>query len=240
MKCLVIAAGHGSRLRPVADSKPLALVNGVPLIEHVIRRAAIGGATDFLVVTGYQAERLEAFLDEASSRLGVPVRAVRTPDWDRPNGLSVLTGADQIGGDHLLLMSDHLFDPDIVRRLIRTSSGGSFGVRLAIDRRLDNPLADPDDATKVLVAEDGSIVRIGKALESFNAIDTGIFLATPALRAAIARNVASGGGGSLSEGVQLLADAGGAQTMDIGASWWIDVDDPKSLRIAEEQLDSCG
>jgi choline kinase len=235
MKCLVIAAGHGSRLRPVAESKPLAAVKGAPLIEHVIRSAAEGGATEFLVVTGHRAEEVEAFLDAASKRLGLAMRWVRTADWNRPNGHSVITGADRIEGDYLLLMSDHLFDPDIVRRLIGAPRGSS-GVTLAVDRRLDNPLIDFEDATKVALGDDGSILRIGKGLGSFDAVDTGIFLATPALREAILRNVARGGRGSLSEGVQRLADGGQALTMDIGSSWWIDVDDPKSLRIAEEQL----
>ena len=43
--CLIIAAGHGSRLRDVSPSKPLTPVAGVPLIERVIRAAAEGGAT---------------------------------------------------------------------------------------------------------------------------------------------------------------------------------------------------
>ena len=40
MDCLIIAAGHGSRLRGVSPSKPLTPVAGVPLIERVIRAAA--------------------------------------------------------------------------------------------------------------------------------------------------------------------------------------------------------
>ena len=39
MKCLIIAAGKGSRLRQLGDSKPLIPILGVPLIERVIRIA---------------------------------------------------------------------------------------------------------------------------------------------------------------------------------------------------------
>ena len=45
MNCLIIAAGHGSRLREISPSKPLTPVAGMPLIEQVIRAAAAGGAT---------------------------------------------------------------------------------------------------------------------------------------------------------------------------------------------------
>src|SRR6185312_9456147 len=108
MNCLIIAAGHGSRLRDISPSKPLTPVAGVPLIEHVARAAAAGGATGFTVVTGHEAERVEAFLADLSARIA---------DWDRPNGHSVLAGAAAIHGDYLLAMSDHLFDPQIVRLL---------------------------------------------------------------------------------------------------------------------------
>jgi 1L-myo-inositol 1-phosphate cytidylyltransferase len=235
MKCLIIAAGHGSRLRSLSESKPLAPVGGVPLIEHVITRAKAGGASEFLVVTGHQGERVEAFLADLSARLEVPIAAARTEDWNLPNGYSVATGAALIEGDYLLTMSDHLFDPEIVARLLGLRNA-SRGLILAVDRNVSSPDLDLDDATKVETAEDGAILRIGKRLQRFDAIDTGLFLATPALREAILASIAGGGSGSLSEGVQLLADRGEAQTMDVGSSWWADVDDPPSLRAAEEHL----
>ncbi len=231
MNCLIIAAGHGSRLRDVSPSKPLTPVAGTALIEHVVAAAAAGGATAFTVVTGHEAERVEAFLAALADRLGLAIRAVRTPDWDRPNGHSVVAGAEAIGGDHLLMMADHLFDPAIVRRLVAT--GGGPGVTLAVDRDLANPLVDMDDATRVEVGEDGAILRIGKALDRFNAIDTGLFCATPALAGAIRAAVADGGAGSLSEGVQRLADRGRARTLDVTGARWLDVDDPDALARAE-------
>ena len=230
MNCLILAAGLGSRLRGISESKPLAPVGGVPLLEHVIRRAALGGATRFVVVTGHEAERVEAVLAELQIRLALPIGWERVADWTLPNGHSVLAGARVLDGDYLLSMSDHLFDPDIVTRLIERRAEG---VALAIDRNLSGPLLDIDDATKVAVAADGRIERIGKTLASYNAIDTGLFLATPALAEAIRINVAEGGGGSLSEGMQRLADAGLASTVDIGAARWIDVDSPAMLALAE-------
>jgi choline kinase len=232
VNCLIIAAGHGSRLREISPSKPLTPVAGKPLIEHVVAAAAAGGATRFTVVTGYQAEKVETFLADLSARLCVAIETVRTADWDRANGHSVVTGADAIGGDYLLMMSDHLFEPAIVRDLL-ADGGGDAGVTLAVDRNLASPLLDMDDATKVATGEGGAILRIGKTLDRFDAVDTGIFLATPALAEAIRAAVAEGGAGSLSEGVQKLADHGQARSFDIGTARWLDVDDPAALRRAE-------
>ena len=235
MNCLVIAAGSGSRLRTVSDSKPLTDVGGTALIEHVIAGAAAAGATEFMVVTGHEAERVEAFLDALGPRLGVSLRTVRTPDWQRPNGHSVAVGAEQIDGDFLLLMADHLFDPEIVRRLLRSAAAGA-GVTLAVDRDRTSPLLDMGDATKVEIDARRAIVRIGKTLRNYDAIDTGIFLATSALAEAIRADIKAGGEGSLSSGVQRLADEGCAWTVDVTGSRWLDVDDPRSLAQAEAMI----
>jgi 1L-myo-inositol 1-phosphate cytidylyltransferase len=225
MNCLIIAAGHGSRLRAISPSKPLTPVAGVPLIAHVIAAAAAGGATAFTVVTGHEAARVEAFL---ATLTDFPIRIVRVPDWDLPNGHSVAAGAAAIAGDYLLAMSDHLFDPAIVRRLVAAPAAA---LTLAVDRDVAGPLLDLDDATKVETGADGAIVRIGKTLDRFDAIDTGLFRATPALAAAI-----GDGGGSLSEGVQRLADQGLAATVDVTGLRWLDVDDEAALAKAEAML----
>jgi choline kinase len=230
MNCLIIAAGHGSRLRDISPSKPLTPVAGVPLIEHVVRAAAAGGATGFTMVTGHEAARLEAFLADLAERLGLPMNPVRIADWDRPNGHSVLAGAAAIAGDYLLTMSDHLFDPAIVRLLLGAPAAV---LTLAVDRDLANPLLDMDDATKVALGADGAIKRIGKTLEHFDAIDTGLFRATPALAEAIRAAVAEGEAGSLSDGVQRLADRGQAMTVEIHGARWLDVDDAAALAKAE-------
>ena len=64
MKAMVFAAGLGTRLRPLTDDLPKALVevNGVPLLELVLRRLAAAGVTGFVVNTHHFHEKIEAFL----------------------------------------------------------------------------------------------------------------------------------------------------------------------------------
>lgn len=235
MKCLIIAAGQGTRLRALAASKPLARVGGLPLVEHVVRRAAAGGADEFVVVTGYAAEPLEAFLGDLAGRTGLRIEAVRNPDWDRPNGLSVLAAEARLDGEFILLMSDHLFDPAILSDMIAADRSGA-DLTLAADFEVANPLLDLDDATKIELGEGGRIARIGKILPRYDAIDTGIFIAGPALLEALRASLAAGGSGSLSEGVQALADSGRAFVRDCGGRWWLDVDDEAAFAKAEAAL----
>lgn len=234
MDALIIAAGFGSRLSTLSPSKPLTPIAGVPLIELGVRQAKAAGAGRVVVVTGHEAERLEAFLPGLAERAGIPVVPERLSDWSIPNGYSVMAGAARIDGDYLLMMADHIFSAEILQGLARQGSP-ERGVTLGIDRRVGSPLVDPDDATWVERDAAGRIVAIGKTIPEYDAVDCGAFLATPELAGAIAAAIAEGKPGSLSDGMQRLADAGRAWTWDIGEAWWIDVDDPRAHALAEEQ-----
>lgn len=237
MHCLIIAAGMGSRIRDVSPSKPLTLIGGKRLIQHVIERASEGGVTDFVVVTGYEGDAVEAFLADLASKGGYTIETVRISDWEKPNGHSVLAGAARIEGRFLLSMSDHLVEPKLIRAMIE-GADAQAPVTLAVDRKMDNPLVDLEDVTRVLTDDAGCIVTIGKLMDEYNAYDTGIFMGSPGLSAAIQAAIDEGKAGSLSEGMQALAAQGRAMTLDIGDAQWIDVDDRNALEQAEEWLAS--
>lgn len=238
MDALIIAAGYGSRLREISDAKPLTLVAGIALLELGVRQAIAAGVTRVVVATGHQAIEVEKFLPGLIQRVGIPVISERVQHWSTPNGHSVMAGAARIasmgGTDYLLMMADHIFDGSILTRLAKTGTK-SRGVTLAIDRRTDSLLLDPDDATWVKLDADGRIETIGKAIVGYDAVDCGAFLATPELAAAIKAAIADGKPGSLSDGMQRLADAGRAATLDIGEAWWLDVDDPRAHALAEAE-----
>ncbi|MET0179011.1 MAG: NTP transferase domain-containing protein [Novosphingobium sp.] len=234
MDALILAAGYGSRLAALSPSKPLTPVCGVPLIEIGVRQAVAAGVSRVVVITGHEADAVEAFLGGLALRLGLPIHAERLDDWSRPNGWSVLAGARRIAGNYLLLMADHMFETALLARLLEEAPSG-HGVTLAIDRRCDSPLIDPDDATWVRTGPKGEIVAIGKAIAPRDAVDCGAFLATPELAAAIAAAIAAGAAGSLSDGMQRLAERRRAMTLDIGEAWWLDVDDPRAHALAEAE-----
>lgn len=234
MDALIIAAGAGSRLRQVAHSKPLAPILGTALIEISVMQAARAGVRRAVVVTGYRAQAIEAALPVIARRAGISVEPKRIDDWLLPNGHSVMAGASLIDGNYLLLMADHIFADPILPDLLAHGTPEN-GVTLAVDRRTNGKLIDPDDATWVDLDERGYIRAIGKRIASYCAVDCGAFLATPALAAAIAAAIADGRPGSLTDGMQRLADQRRAATMDIGQSWWIDVDDPRAHSLAQAE-----
>jgi 1L-myo-inositol 1-phosphate cytidylyltransferase len=228
---VILAAGYGSRIAALGRPKPLVEVAGRSLLEWSIRQAAAAGIGHFVVVTGHQAEQVEAQLGLLAARYSVPVEACRLSDWTRPNGYSVMAGAARVQGNYLLIMADHIFSAEVLQRLMAAPMQ-SRGALLAIDRDVSGPMVDPDDATFVTLMGD-RISTIGKQLDSFDAVDCGAFVATPDLAAAIGSAIAEGRAGSLSDGMQWLADRGLAGTIDVTGEWWIDVDDPQMHRLAQ-------
>lgn len=234
MDALILAAGLGSRIRDVEACKPLTRVRGLSLLEIAVRQLAAAGASRVVVATGYRADLVEAALPGIAQRSGIAVEACRVGDYRKPNGYSVLAGSADFRGSFLLVMADHVLSSGVLRRLVEAGLPEN-GVVLAIDRDLQSPLVDPDDATWVATDERASIVRIGKDIDPYDAVDCGAFLVSPGLPRAIAAAIGDGKPGSLSDGMQRLADAGRAMTVDVTEEWWLDVDDARALDLAREQ-----
>jgi choline kinase len=235
---VVIAAGAGSRMRASAGEahpKPAVRALGVPLIARVLWGLAETGVKRAVIVTGFRAPEVEA-----AARAGRPpmlqLAFVHNDGWQRPNGESVLAARRAVGASSFVLtMADHLCSPLVIGTL-RTVRARDVDVALAVDRRLDE-ISDIDDATCVRTGPAGRIAEIGKRLPVFDAVDTGVFLCTPALFEALEVERDMRGGCSLSEGVARVARQDRALAVDIPQrAWWQDVDNAADLALAEAKL----
>ena len=211
----------------------------MPLIERVIRAAMEADADEFYVVIGYQGERVRLFLERLADRLVIRITPLVNDDWDKENGVSILKAGDVLREPFLLLMADHLFDPNLVRPLT-TMTLGDGEVVLVVDRNTRNPLVDMEDVTRVKVEDNGPMERkkirdIGKGLADFNGFDTGFFLCSPAIFKALEQSKEKDGDATLSGAVRLLAAAGHAKAIPTDG-FWIDVDDPAAFQKAEQAL----
>ena len=235
MKCLIIAAGKGSRMAARGDSKPLVPLGGIPLIERVILTVMEAGVAEFYVVTGYNGDKIRERLTAFSQKHPAAIDFIHNEQWEKQNGISVLCSRGKLREPFFLLMSDHLFDVAIINEL-QAEGIGEGEVKLAVDKRINNnPLVDLDDVTKVLV-EKGRIRDIGKTIPKYNAFDTGIFLCTPALFYALEESIADGDS-SLSGGIRQMARKQKAHVFDIGNRSWIDIDDDAAFTKAQELFD---
>ena len=98
---LILAAGLGTRMRPLTDDRPKALVEvgGKALIDHMLDRLMGVGVTRFIVNVHYFAEKLEAHLKTridldiiiSDERAGHPENR-STPPAPRLHALAATTG----------------------------------------------------------------------------------------------------------------------------------------------------
>ncbi len=233
---LILAAGYGSRLAgsvSETDFKPLTPVNGTPLIFRTIRSLELAGCSRVGIVLGYGAEKIkDRILSEYEGDL--PLDFIVNDKYHLQNGVSVLAAKDYAGSTFVLTMADHIIGDELMT-LASEHHPPSNGATLLVDYKLDS-IFDMDDATKVQTDSSGNIETIGKQLQEYNCVDTGVFICTSGLIDALQEFYEAHGDASLSQGVQHLAKSGRMTTLDIGAGYWQDVDTPEMLEQAEQTL----
>lgn len=228
---VILAAGRGRRQQNNGVSKPLIPLLGLSLIERIILTTKKSGIKKFLIVLGYNGEKIRNYLG-SGHKLGVRIDYVLNDEWEKGNGISVLKARDLVPHSFILLMADHLFDYKILTEL-REISLERDECLLCIDRNHHKYL-DVHDATKVVI-RDGKITAIEKQLSEYNGIDTGIFLCTPVIFDALDESIANGNE-ALSGGIRILANSGKMRGLDISDKYWIDVDHDKALKNAKSLL----
>ncbi len=225
---VILAAGNGLRLSSASPlPKPLVTVDGRPLLDRVLAAVALAGLERVYVVVGHAADSIRGH--RFPSVTDLDIHWIHNPEYNRANGVSLLCAQDHVDPPFVLLMADHLFEVDTLRRLLRQPRE-SGQVVMAIDRKIDS-VYDLPDGMKVQTAG-SSIRRLGKDLREYDAIDTGMFLCGASAFDAM-RESADAGRDALCDGMDMLARADLIRTWDIGAASWIDVDTPAARDEAE-------
>jgi 1L-myo-inositol 1-phosphate cytidylyltransferase len=233
---IVLAAGFGSRLagtQDATDLKPLTPVAGTPLLVRTLNSLETAGCSRAVIVVGYGMETVQA---EIKDRYEGPLSLTFAVNehYDLQNGVSVLAAEPYVEtGPFLLTMADHVLGDTLMEKA-RHHDPPEHGATLLVDYKLDT-IFDMDDATKVRV-EDGRPRAIGKTIDNYNCVDTGVFVGTDGLMEALSAVYAAKGDVALSDGIQRLMGEGRMQTLNIGPGFWQDVDTPEMLAHAEEML----
>ncbi|MCH5169613.1 MAG: phosphocholine cytidylyltransferase family protein [Prevotellaceae bacterium] len=121
MKAVILAAGMASRLRPLTSSTPKCLlkVGERTLLQRSMDALVREGIREFVIVTGYLHEQVEAFVSRTYGE-DISVRFIHNKDYETTNNIYSLWLArpEAEGEDILLLDSDLLYDGDIVKRVL--------------------------------------------------------------------------------------------------------------------------
>jgi NDP-sugar pyrophosphorylase family protein len=127
---LLLAAGVGTRLAPLTNSRPKCLVSvgGAPILERLARALDGQGIDRLVIVVGYRAEMIQAYLGESFG--GIAVEYVVSPLFATTNTLYSLWLARNLIDEPLLVIeSDVVFDEPLLVPLLQPD-------RIAVSRQL--------------------------------------------------------------------------------------------------------
>ncbi|WP_254763788.1 bifunctional sugar-1-phosphate nucleotidylyltransferase/acetyltransferase [Natrinema marinum] len=116
MKAVVLAAGQGTRMRPLSESvpKPMLPVADRPLAAHTVDAAVDAGADEIVLVIGYEAETVRDYFGAAYR--GVPISYAVQED-QAGTADAVNAASDHLEGPFAVLNGDNLYDPAAIDRL---------------------------------------------------------------------------------------------------------------------------
>ncbi len=158
MQAVILAAGEGTRVRPLTRSRPKAMipVANRPIIEYVIDAVLKNGIRDIIVVVGYRKEQVTRFLNG----LDVPIGVV-TQEKQLGTAHALMCAEPEIRGDFLVLPGDNYIDPQSIARiktipnaiLIKEHPNPSnFGVVLLKDGLVSEIVEKPEHSPSFLVS----------------------------------------------------------------------------------------
>lgn len=232
---VILAAGDGTRLAPLTNNrpKPLVPVLGRPLIEHTINSFVQAGIRELVIVIGYRGEMIAREIGDGS-RYGLKVSYAPNPCYEGGNGTSLYAARPFLADEAFVLaMADHMIASSLLRRLLAKKE---IDDTLCVDRSA-KALPQVKEATKVWVNDAGLITRIGKDMERWNAIDTGVFLFTPRIFPIVADLMQERDGRcTVTDAVRRLISQKGMRACDVSGAFWLDVDTLDDLQYARVAL----
>ena len=119
MKAMVLAAGLGTRLRPLTDStpKPLLPLAGKPMIQHHLERLVASGVREIVINVSYLGDQIEAFVGDGAW-LGASVRYSREPEGPLDTGGGIRRARALLGANEFLLVAGDVWTDYPYRRLV--------------------------------------------------------------------------------------------------------------------------
>jgi histidinol-phosphate phosphatase family protein len=147
---VVLAGGKGTRLAKVTGGlpKPLAPVDGMPVIERILRHAEDAGFEEALVLIGHQADLIERTLQSRTRKIAL--RFVREPT-PLGTGGAVLAAFELLSDNFLVAYADVLMDIDL-GRLWDFHTAHSADVTMFChpnDHPADSDLVDVDETGRI-------------------------------------------------------------------------------------------
>ncbi len=235
---LILAAGLGSRLRPLTDDTPKCLldVGGQTILARQLERVVAAGIRRAVVVTGYLGAQVEEHLRRRPEQLEVVTAA--NPDYATTgNSMSVLAGRAGVSTRGIVICDgDVVLTGDALNRLVADPAPSALLV--------DQETSLGAEEMKVLLDSGGNVRRLAKPLDPAACAGESIGVqkvsgpALPIFWATLEAMQAAGDTqGYYEDAFQRMINAGVSfRTVAIGHHEWTEIDDVADLEDARARF----
>ncbi|MCR4908498.1 MAG: HAD-IIIA family hydrolase [Lachnospiraceae bacterium] len=184
MQAVVLMGGLGTRLgeRTKAHPKSMIRVEGIPFFDYELFLLKRSGFTDFLFLTGFGSEEIEAYYGDGSS-MGVRIRYSRDGEKLLGTGGAVRRACELLEEEFLLLYGDSFMDIDYAETLERYNEAEKNGATCLMTVMKNAGRFDKSNC----VVRDGKLVCYDKEnpLPEMDYIDYGVSIYKKSLFAEI-------------------------------------------------------
>jgi bifunctional UDP-N-acetylglucosamine pyrophosphorylase/glucosamine-1-phosphate N-acetyltransferase len=227
LKAIILAAGEGSRMRPLTYSRPkvmLPLANQ-PILEHSLIQVRDSGITEFIFVIGYHSEKIREHF-HTGRKWGVKIEYVTQPQQlGTADALRMVAGL--VDNDFIMMNGDMITSQkDITRLMARDSNAMTLF-----------PVSDTTGLGTVLV-EKGRVSRIFEKVESSPSrlANAGLYRLTRDIFPALAETPKSARGEyEITDALQTLINRGYPVSYE-NIQYWLDLSYPWDLLKANESI----
>jgi glucose-1-phosphate thymidylyltransferase len=229
---VVLAAGEGTRLRPLTRNRPKPMLPAAnrPILEHVFDALLDAGISRIVVVVGYKRGRVQNHFGPAYG--GATIEYVRQ-DKQLGSGHALLQARETVRDPMLVVNGDRVIDGGSVRAIVDAHGADPGTPTMAV---LERP--DVSQYGAVELREDGDVAVLEEKPESedYHLINGGIYAFPPAIFEAIEDTPRTAGELGLTETIARLADADHVRGVPT-EGLWVDATYPWDLlAVAREVL----
>lgn len=229
MKAVILAAGEGTRMRPLTVARPKVMlpIANKPMMEYTIDAAIKAGIKDFVIISGYCEDSIKAYFGDGSAK-GITIEYVhQDSQLGTANAIGYAKG--HVDGRFVVLNGDMLISPEHIRQLVSMEKDAVITVK-----EVDDP-----SHFGVIETKGDRVVRIIEKPQNppSKLANAGIYLFTEAIFDFIAKTQLSPRGElEITDSLQMMIDSGYNVGYEVLDSDWIDIGRPWDLLEANKLL----
>jgi choline kinase len=178
VKLVILAAGKGTRLRPITDNIPKPLVeltDGESIMNTSISNLQSGlNFDEIVIVSGYKRECVTEFADGVNTD-GVPVTVIHNPFYDEAGPvISLRSVSHKIVTDNALIINGDTIYSENIPPLLRGYDRGIFLGFSPVESASDDEMKV---TTRQQESDGNSLTEVGKSLDSnYDGVTSGLMM----------------------------------------------------------------